>query len=205
LKLYVNPISPNSRKITSVFDHLGLKGEVQVVDFSKGEHRTPEFLALNPNGKIPALTDGDFNLWESNAIMAYLCAQVETPLWPKTNARYDIMRWMDWELAHFGRWISTYAYETFLKGLFGAGDPDEKVMAEAAGFIARFGKVLDDHLANREFLVGDCLTIADFAVASHLSYRVPARLPLDDFGHISAWEARLNEVPAWRNSAPRGG
>jgi glutathione S-transferase len=53
--------------------------------------------------------------------------------------------------------------------------------------------------------VGDGLTIADFAVASHLTYRVPAQLPLASFNNISAWEARLNEVPAWKNSAPKAG
>ena len=203
MKLYVNDLSPNSRKVTSVANHLKLDCDIETLDFAKGENRAPEFLAINPNGKLPALQDGDFNLWESNAIMGYLCSKVDTDLWPKTNARYDISRWMNWELAHWGRWISSYGFETFLKGMFGLGEPDEAAMAEAAGFISRFGKVLDDHLSDKSFLVGDTLTIADFAVGSHLSYRIPAKLPLDDFKNILAWEARLLEVPAWRDSAPK--
>jgi glutathione S-transferase len=203
MKLYINQLSPNSRKVTSVLAHLGLDSEVEVVDFGKGDNRTPEFLAVNPNGKIPALTDGDFTLWESNAIMGYLCSKADTTLWPKTNARYDIIRWMSWELAHWGRWISSYGFETFLKGMLGLGEPDEKALAEAAKFIAKFGKVLDDHLADNDYLVGNTVTIADFAVASHLTYRIPAKLPLDDFANILAWETRLNEIPAWRDSAPK--
>lgn len=83
------------------------------------------------------------------------------------------------------------------------GEPDEKAMEEAAGFIAKFGGVLDEHLEKNNYLVGDKPTIADFAVASHLTYRVPAKLPLDGFKNILAWEARLNEIPAWRDSAPK--
>lgn len=205
MKLYINPLSPNSRKVTAVRNHLGLDTEVQVVDIGKGENRSPEFLAINANGKIPALTDGDLKLWESNAIMGYLCSKKDTSLWPKSDARYDIIRWMSWELAHWGRWISTYTYETMLKGMFGQGDADPAVVEEAGKFIAKFGKVLDDHLADHKFLTGDEVTIADFAVGSHLSYRVPGKLPLDDFKNITAWEARLNEIPAWRESQPKMG
>lgn len=203
MKLFVNSISPNSRKVTAVASHLGIDCEVQTIDLSKGENRSPEFTAINPNAKVPALKDGDFCLWESNAIMCYLASKVDTDLWPKSNARYDIQRWMNWELAHWGRWISSYGFETFLKGMLGMGEPDEKAMAEAAGFVARFAKVLDDHLEKHPYLVDDHLTLADFAVASHLTYRGPAKLPLDEFKHISAWESRLNEVPAWRDSAPK--
>ncbi len=202
MKLYVNPISPNSRKVTAVARYLNLDCETNIVDLGKGENRTTEFLAINPNAKVPAMVDGDFALWESNAIMAYLCSKQETPLWPSNNDRYAVMKWMNWELAHFGRWISTYGFETFLRGLLGAGEPDQKVILEAATFIAKFSKVLDDHLVDNKFLVGSEPTIADFAVAAHLTYRIPAKLPLDEFTNITAWEARLNEIPAWRDSAP---
>ncbi len=206
MDLYVNLLSPNSRKVVAVAEHLGLDVTTHVMDFGNGDLKTPEFLAINPNGKIPALTDGDFKLWESNAIMAYLASKSDnSSLWPKSDARYDIMRWMNWELAHWGRWISTYGFETFLKKMFGMGDADPKVVEEAGGFIQRFGAVLDGHLANNNFLVGDAVTIADFAVASHLGYRIAAGLPLDSFSNILAWEARLNEIPAWRNSTPNAG
>ncbi len=135
--------------------------------------------------------------------MAYLASKTETPVWPKSKSRYDIMRWMSWELAHWGRWISTYGYETFLKELFGQGEPDEKVLEEAGGFISRFATVLDGHLSKNDFLVDNQLTLADFAVGSHLTYRKQAKLPLDDYKYITAWESRLNEVPAWQKSAPK--
>ncbi len=202
MKLYISPISPNSRKVTAVAAYLGLQCEVEAIDLSKGGNRTPEFLAINPNGKIPALIDGELSLWESNAIMAYLCGKNDTALWPKTNERYDIMRWMNWELAHWGRWISSYAFETFLRGLFNAGEPNQETMKEAEQFIQKFGNVLDDHLGRTPYLVGEGVTIADFAVGAHLTYRKAAKLPLDEFKNILAWEDRLNEIKAWRESAP---
>lgn len=87
---------------------------------------------------------------------------------------------MNWELAHWGRCLSTYGYETFLKGLFGQGAPDPKIVEEAGGFIARFGKVLDDHLA-KKYLVGDKLSLREWRVAkasgSVRASRFPAHPP----------------------------
>ncbi|KJV04997.1 glutathione S-transferase family protein, partial [Methylocucumis oryzae] len=76
MKLYHFPISPNSRRVVAVIHHLGLECELIALDLSKGEHLTPEFISLNPNHMIPTLVDGDTVLWESNAIMQYLCAKV---------------------------------------------------------------------------------------------------------------------------------
>ena len=201
MKLYLSPISPNSRKVSAVQAHLGLECDVQIVDLSNEDNRAPRYLAVNPNGMVPTMIDDGFTLWESNAIMAYMCSKVDTELWPDGNARYDVLRWMNWELAHWGRWLTIYGFEMF-RDKFGMGEVDEKALAAAGAAIARFGKVLDDHLSRRTFLVGDALTIADFAVASHLAYRIPAKYPLDSFKHILAWEARLAEVPAWRDTTP---
>ena len=84
MKLYTFPPSPNSRKIMAVAHYLGIELDVHFVDLTKGDQMKPEFLALNPNHKIPTLQDGDFVLWESNAIMQYLAAsQSDRSLWPR--------------------------------------------------------------------------------------------------------------------------
>ena len=72
MKLHTAPGSPSGRKVQAVILHLKLDVQVQNHDFAKGELRAPEYLALNPNGSVPTLVDGDFVLWESNAIMQYL-------------------------------------------------------------------------------------------------------------------------------------
>jgi glutathione S-transferase len=75
MKLYHFPRSPNTRKVLAVIVHLGLNTELETVDLLKGEQMKPEFIRLNPNHKTPALQDGDFLLWESNAIMQYLASR----------------------------------------------------------------------------------------------------------------------------------
>ena len=206
MQFYTYPASANCRKVAAVAKELGLELEEKFVDFGKGEHRSPEFLKINPNGKLPTLVDGDLNLWESNAIMGYLCSKVDsTDLWPKSNARYDIMRWMYWELAHWGPPCDTFAFENVLKGMFNLGDPDAAVLEKATEDFKKYASVLEGHLEGRKFLAGDKPTIADIAVASHLTYAVPAKIPTEGFKRINAWNAALNEVPGWRDTAPKLG
>jgi glutathione S-transferase len=203
MKLYQNPLSPNCRKVLAVAKHVGVELELQTLDFTKGEHRAPEFLALNPNGKVPVLVDGDLHLWESNAIMAYLAGQQDTELWPKSAARYDILRWQYWQLGHWGPAIDTVTYERVLKPAMGIGEPDEGKIAQGLKDFDRYAKVLDRHLEGRSFLVGDGLTLADFAVAAPLTYAGPGQLPLGDHPNVEAYNKRLSEVPAWRDTAPK--
>src|SRR5258708_20182899 len=87
--------SPNGRKGEAVIDHLGLDVEIEYRDFLAGELRSPDFVALNPNAMVPALVDGSFRLWESNAIMQYLADKAgREELFPRDRQkRADIARW----------------------------------------------------------------------------------------------------------------
>jgi glutathione S-transferase len=93
MKLYHFP-SPNPQKIHFALLELGLECEIIPVDLTKGEHRKPEFLALNPYGRVPVLIDGDLTLWESHAILAYL-GEKAGKMWPTSAAgRADALRWL---------------------------------------------------------------------------------------------------------------
>lgn len=199
MKLYHNPLSPNGRKPLAVIKHLGLECDEQILDFQKGEHKTPEYLALNPNGKVPTLVDGDFVLWESNAIAAYLASTVDTDMWPKTNARYDVMRWFNWEAQHWTPALTTYIGEHIFKKMRG-GEPDADALAEADKKVDALGAVLDGHLKDRKYLLGDTLTLADFSVAAIQKYIEPAKMPLAKFDNIMRWNTDLLEIPAWRST-----
>lgn len=201
MDFYTFPASPNCRKVDAVAKQLGLELTYKQVDLTNGENRAPEFLAINPNGKVPALVDGDVTLWESNAIACYLASKTDNTLWPKSNLRYDIMRWQAWELAHFGAAARDITFERVVKPL-GGGEPDRAACEEAEKRFKRFAEVLDAHLDGRRFLVGDHLTVADFCVAAPLTFAVPAKLPLAPFEHVRSWLSGLDEQEGWRASAP---
>jgi len=93
MKLYHFP-SPNPQKVHFALLELGLECEIVPVDLTKGEHRKPEFLALNPYGRVPVVRDGDLTLWESHAILAYL-GDKSGKMWPTSAAgRADALRWL---------------------------------------------------------------------------------------------------------------
>ena len=100
----------------------------------RGAQRAPSFLAINPNGRVPVLVDGDFVLWESTAILRYLSNKRGGALVP-TDARAaaDMDRWLSWQLSHLGPAMSKVAFERIVKKLTGQGAPDE---AAIAGLIA---------------------------------------------------------------------
>src|SRR3954469_19155273 len=100
MKLYSNPLSPNCRKVHALAKYMGLNLDIEIMDIRNNATKEPAYLAMNPNGKIPTLMDGDKSLWESNVIMAYLASKHDSPTWPKSDARYEIMKWMSWESCH---------------------------------------------------------------------------------------------------------
>lgn len=202
MDFYTNPLSPNCRKVDAVAKQLGIPLVVKQVDVVKGETRSPQFLALNPNGMVPVLVDGDVVLWESNAIQCYVASKTDNELWPKTHHRYDILRWQAWELAHFGAAARMLTFQRIIKGLLGRGEPDPARIEEAEAQLVRFAAVLDGALAGKRFLVNDGLTIADFCVAAPLTYAEQAKMPVAGFNNIKRWLAALDEQPGWRASTP---
>ncbi len=201
MKLYYAELL-NPRKACAVAKYLNAPVEFVHVDLGKGENRTPEFLALNPNGKVPVLETGGRSLWEANAIMCYLARVAGSDLWPDDDRQIEVMRWLSWDSWHFTRHAGALYFEHIVKPMFGIGDADPAVVAEATGFFRQFAAVLNDHLRGRAFLVGDALTVADFAVAIALPYARRARIPLAEFPEIERWHGRLSELPAWLEPFP---
>ncbi len=202
MKLYYFE-TPNPRKPCAVARHLGLPVEFVRIDLAKRDHKRPDYLAINPNGKVPALQDGDVSLWESHSIMCYLASKAGSDLWPADDAgKIDVIRWLNWDTAHFSRHAGRLYFERYLKSTFGLGDPDPAQIEDATGFFRQFATVLNDHLKGRSYLVGDGLTVADFGVACMLPWAKEAELPLDDFPEITRWHGTLMALPAWREPFP---
>jgi glutathione S-transferase len=207
LTLYTTPLSANGRKALAVARHLGLEAEIIEVDVYRGEGRRPGYLAIHPQGRIPALVDGDFTLWESNAILQYLAeAHGGCRLWSRDPARRaDVSRWLFFEAAHWQP-----AWTAVLREFVGAVllGRDAATIAAAAKRIdfadaplRAAAALVDTHLHGRDFLVGDVPTLADFSVAAMLMYVRPAGFRFEGLPALGAWYARVEAIEAWRATA----
>lgn len=205
MKLHSMHNSNNCRRVNATIQHLGL--DVDVVEVNMPDTKKPEYLALNPNGKVPTLIDGDLALWESRAIMQYLAAQKpDSALWPNDpKKRAEIARWQFWEASHLSRGTGAYAFEKLFKRIFMKQDADPAALAAGEKEWRTHAPILDAQLANRKWLLGDELTLADFSVGACFSYARASGLPTSEYPHIEAWLGRLDEVPAWKNTAPKMG
>ncbi|HEY1955676.1 MAG TPA: glutathione S-transferase family protein [Polyangiaceae bacterium] len=204
MKLYINVLSPNVRRARLTAAVLGLELEEITLDFAKGEHKAPAYLALNPNGAVPTLVDGDFVLTESRAIMQYLASKKpEAGLLPHDEkGRCDVTRWQFWDAAHFAPQLGTLAFQRVMKKQFGMGAPDEAKVEEALATFRRFGAVLDARLEKSRYVVGDALTLADLTLASSLMYAEKSDVSLAELPHVAAWFARISDTAAWKKTSP---
>src|SRR5262245_39965726 len=204
MKLYGFPPSPNTWKVRAVAAHLGLPLDLEFVDLTKGQHRTPDYLALNPTGRAPTLVDGDLVLWESTAIMQYLAGRKPNTLWPDdTRTRPDIMRWQSWDLQHWGPDACVpLIFQRVVTKILNMGPPDAAVVEKATAAFHREAQVLDAHLSKQPYLVGREITLADFSVAAPLFVTAMAELPVAPYARVQEWFGRVSALPAWRDTAP---
>lgn len=203
MKFYFHPFSGNSRRVLLVAAHLEIPLEQVVVDLPKGEQRGALHLARNPNGRVPVLDDNGFVLWESRAIMLYLAERVpnQTLLPSDPQGRADVHRWLFWCAAHMAPANTIVVQENFVKPMMGRPlDPAELARGEA--LVKQFAGILDAHLAGKQWVAQDRLTLADFSLAAGFALAGPAKLPIGDFENVKAWMARVSELPAWKQTTP---
>ena len=202
MKLYYFE-TPNARKACAVARYLNAPVEFRRVDLTKGEHKAPAFLAINPNGKVPALEDGDVRLWESAAIMCYLADRAGSSLWPKDARQIDVIRWLSWDSMHFSRHAGTLFFQRVIKPHFGLGEPDLAAIDEAMGFFRQFAGVLDSHLRGRDHR-GRRRAHGRGLRASAPSCRMRARPSCRSTSSRRSrrWYAKLEQLPAWREPFP---
>ena len=201
MKLYNSPGSPNALRTRAVAFELGFDPEIINVNIATGDNRTPEYLAMNPNGKVPVLVDGEIAIWESRAINAYLAALKPernlNPADPATRAMVD--QWSYWQAIHLGPAMQRVAFERVQKKGFGRGEPDEASIAGELKTVAEHLAILDAALAGKQWIVGD-LSIADFALATTFPLRKEARLGVEAYPNVTAWITRLEATPGWQKA-----
>jgi glutathione S-transferase len=195
LHLWGRLSSINVRKVVLCAQVLGLELPRSDAGMAFGVVDTAEYRALNPNGLVPLLRDGEFALWESNAIVRYLCAR-EGRLYPNDlRQRFDAERWMDWQQTTLNRasgpafvqWIRTPAERR-----------DAQAIAQSVAATEPLLVLLDAHLARQRFMAGDALTMADIPIACEVHRWWGLPQPRPTWPHLERWYAHWLALPASR-------
>ena len=200
MQLYVFPPSPNSLCCQAVANRCGIETEIIPVDLTKGDHMQPDFIKLNPNHKIPTLVDDGFSLWESSAIMLYMAQQGGNNDLIPENARLraQMAQWMFWKTAHFGPACGVYTFENLVKPMLGIGEPDAEKIENGAEDFHRYFAVLDQHLAGKQYILGDAESVADYSIVTWLVHAEAASFPMQDYAEIKRWAAEMLATDAWK-------
>lgn len=183
-----------------LMEELGLTYEVVPLDMmEKREHKSPEYLRLNPNGKVPCLVDGDFVLWESLAINFYLAEKHRPSLLGESLSERALVRqWSVWGLAE----LQPPMVELIIQLMFTPeARRDAQMIARAREKIPPMLAILDRALEGKSYLVGDTFTLADLNVASMVNITNSIQMPIDDFRNVTGWMERLNARPAFKRYA----
>ncbi|XP_014663421.1 PREDICTED: glutathione S-transferase 1, isoform C-like [Priapulus caudatus] len=186
IKIYYHPISPPSRNVMMVAKELGVPHELRHVDLFKGEHKTEEFLRINPFGTLPSLVDEGFIVCESRAIVTYLANRYgkDDNLYPKDpRQRTRVDSALQFDVADL--WPAIKALQK--PQLFGktpAADAEEAVLAQL--------RHVDRMLSERKYLVSDHVTLADICVLSSVTFlECFGNFSIDQFENVSLWVDQL--------------
>lgn len=189
--------TPNGQKVSIMLEELSLPYRVNRVGIFDGENKRPEFVAINPNGKIPAIVDHDgtggkpLNVFESGAILIYLAEKTNSELLPtEPAARSTTLQWLMWQMSALGPMFGQAGY-------FGRFSK-EKIPAAIERFTAEGNRllgVLDAQLAQNEFVAGCNYSIADIAIWPWIAGADFIGLPLSQYSNVMRWMAAVGSRP----------
>ncbi|MGN6538734.1 MAG: glutathione S-transferase N-terminal domain-containing protein [Mesorhizobium sp.] len=203
LQLYSAP-TPNGVKVSIMLEEIGLPYEPHYIDIGKDESWTPEYLALNPNGKIPAIVDPDgpdgkpFGLFESGAILLYLAEKTGKLLPADAALRYETIQWVFFQMAAIG---PIFGQVGFFHKFAGREIADKRPLERYATESQRLIGVLETRLTGRPWIAGDDSTLADVATLGWVRnligfYEARDLVGFDDFPTVAKWLERGLARPA---------
>ena len=204
IKLYSWPMSSGTR-IAWALEELALPYRYVPLDAKKQEHRSPEMLAINPHGKVPALDDGGLKLFESGAILLYLGNRYGAAkgMWPgpqKPQALADAVSWTVWSMTEIGNYMMQFLYHGLDSPV--SYRPEDRSAAAAAYNRAQLDRLLDAleaRLQGRDGVMGG-FSLVDVAAASWLLLGTQLGLELDGHPRVVAWCGRCAERPAFKRA-----
>ncbi|MFN7223774.1 MAG: glutathione S-transferase family protein [Paracoccaceae bacterium] len=195
-QLYCFGESGNAYKCALALTLTGTPWQARFVDFFNGETRTAEFRALNEMGEVPVLVEGDHVLTQSGTILLHIAEKAGRFGGTSTTEQAEVLRWILWDNHKLSSNVGTVRYlMNFL--------PADKQPAGVVPFLQARLKaayaVLDTHLAQRNWIVGDAPTIADLSCCGYLYYPEPFGFDRSDWPHIDGWLNRIADLPGWKH------
>jgi len=207
--LYINPLTVNSIKVLLLCNALDLQPQFKILQLHRGEHRRPEYLALNPDAKVPLLiskTRGNaenntpLTLSESSAILQYLANREGSLLWPdNAMAQAQVIKWLSWQADQWTRLISPLAHRRVVLPAWGINATTD-FGAENQQALDKVLTDMNQHLSNRTTLLGQQLSIADISLGSFLIFAEEAAIDLDDYPNIGRWLEHLSSHAWWQQT-----
>jgi len=193
LKIYGSDLSAPSNKVRFTANALGLKYEYIRVNLREGEHKKPEFLKLNPVGKIPVIDDDGFVVFESNAIIKYLADKNNSPLYPRDlKTRATIDQWIEFCSHHVGLATSKVVYNRFFASRLKVA-VDENSLKEGLAWVERFYAVVDQQIGQNDYLALNKFSLADINLLAILDPCEVASIDISKYKNISSWRSALRK------------
>ncbi len=196
VKIYGSPRTSAGRCFL-LLEELGVPYEICALDMmKKREHKSPEYLKLNPNGKVPCLVDGDFVIWESLAINTYLAEKYRPELLGKTPEQKGlIQQWNVWALAE----LQPPLVDMIIQLMFVPEDKrDMRLVEKAKENVPPMLTILDQELKGKDYILGSTITAADFNLASVVNIAAAMEFPLSSYTNLTKWFARMKERPSFK-------
>jgi glutathione S-transferase len=193
LTIYGSDLSGPAIKVRLTATFLGIPHKWQIVNLREGEQKQEWFLKINPVGKIPAMDDGGFHLFESNAICRYLCDKQASALYPKdVQKRAVIEQWIDYVSVHIGANFIPVVYNRLFAPLRGM-PVNEKAITDGLEFLKQYFPLIEKQLTQHKFIVSQEISLADIILLALLEPAEMAKIDLGVYPKLSAWRAELKK------------
>ena len=170
---------------------LELEYKFEIKNPIAGECQTEDYLKMSPAGKVPALDDDGFVLFESNTIMKYLCRKHKSDFYPADiTAQANVDKWLDFTTIHLGTGVAKVLFNKIVAPMVDA-DVDEQSLKDGYAFIERFLGVIDKQLGTSTYLASNSMTIADFCLLATVDPVDVVEVNISQFPNVDAWRNKL--------------
>ncbi len=195
LTIYGSDLSGPAIKARLTASYLGLNYKWQLVNLREGEQKQEWFLKINPIGKVPAIDDDGFYLFESNTICKYLCDKQHSPLYPQdAKKRAVIDQWIDYISFHISANFVPIVFNRLFAKLRGL-PVDEKAVADGEKFLKQYFPIIEKRLNEHKFVVNQEMSLADIILLAILEPSEMAQIDLSQYPKLAAWRASLKKQP----------